>query len=274
MRLLTTLVIAFVGMTQVYAQPAVNSRTQFQNVPSNTTLSRRLHFNDSPLTLTTGYLGLVRTGAPNDTILRWSADTAQCPAQIQSIWFHMKNFGTESIQLCSPVEPESPQFSVVTDCNCFNEIGPGVTTPCSLQVSFNASSDGLFRDTMYIETDARNSWGGYVRIPLSGVRMSTPDAPNVVLTIENVDAHLYWNRVSTSIGGCNLTVSGYNVYYSPSENGPYQLLGMTGDTTFLHTAAILAPGGLFYHVIAQTSTTLDLVNPPGDGDIGDAKASR
>ena len=211
--------------------------------------------------MTQGYLGLVTINALDDTILSWQADTADCAQLVSSAWYHMKNFGTEAIQLCSPVEPETPQFSVVSDCNCFNSIGPGETTPCSLRVSFNSNLDGVFTDTMYIETDAQNSWGGYVRVPLYGVRMSTPRAPDVVLSIQGADAHLYWNRVTSSVGGCNLTVSGYNVYFSPTDAGPFLLLATTADTSFVHAGAVYAPGGLFYHVVAQAISTFDLLNP-------------
>jgi hypothetical protein len=199
------LMIALVA-TVVIPASADNGRPS-QKEPSDISTSPSVPLNP-PITWSMGYLGLVLPSAPNDTILRWTADTVDCGGFVRSPWFRMKNFGTESMQLCSPVEPESEFFTVESNCNCFNTIEPGVMTGCSLQITFIPNAAGLLRDTMRIETDARNSWGGYVRVPISGVQASTPAAPVVVLLIQDMDAHLFWNSIHRSVSGCPMTVSG------------------------------------------------------------------
>lgn len=93
-----------------------------------------------PITWSQGYPALVRSCAPNDTILQWDADTVECPGIVYSVYYHPKNFGTEDVTICAPVEPESPSFSRVTDCECYSSLGAGQMSPCSLRIEFHPTT--------------------------------------------------------------------------------------------------------------------------------------
>jgi hypothetical protein len=214
--------------------------------------------NDPPITWSQGYLALVLCSAQNDTILRWDADTVECPGVVHSPWFHPKNFGPEDVTICAPVEPESPDFARFTDCLCYNTLGAGQMSPCSVRVEFRPTADGTFNDTMRIQTDAANSYGGFVRIALSGTRVSQPESPNVVISVNRTNANLFWNSVHLTTGGCETSVSGYFVFYAPDNNGIYRLLTYTTDTTFVHDGVLLTDGGLFYEVVAGMQLGSDL----------------
>jgi hypothetical protein len=258
MKLWTGLVVAGLGITQMFSQAASGMPNTHAsgNIPpqheTSITIPSHNLANDLPILWSQGFLALVRSSAPNDTVLSWDAGTVECPDSALSIYLHPKNFGTEEITLCAPVEPETPSFSRITDCACYNALGAGEMSPCSLRIEFHPATDGTFLDTMRMQTNAWNSYGGFVRIPLSGTRLSTPESPNVVLTIQGVDAHLYWNPIIHSEGGCPATVSGYLVFYSPDNSGTYRLLNFTSDTSYVHLGAILNDGGLFYQVVAGT----------------------
>ncbi|HEY3295203.1 MAG TPA: hypothetical protein VGL38_07180 [bacterium] len=256
MKLWTVLVLAMLCTAQAFSEPAPrtpDTRPQGNlpslNATSNIAPSHSLT-PDLPITWSQGFLALVRSSAPNDTILNWDAGTVECPGVAYSVYLHPKNFGPEDITLCAPVEPESPVFSRLTDCECYNSLAPYQMSPCSLRIEFHPSSDGTFRDTMRIQTDSWNSYGGFVRIPVVGRRVSTPASPNVVISIQGDDARLIWNPVRLSSGGCPTSVPGYLVYYSPDNNGAYRLLSFTPDTSYVHTGVLISEGGLFYQVVA------------------------
>ena len=252
MKLWTGLAAAMLCAAQVFAQPT------FQDLPINHQDEPRTSqyspistpSNNLPITWSRGYLALTLTSAPNDTILSWDADTAECGDTVFSPYFRIKNFGTEAVTVCAPVEPESLYFSRTTDCQCYASLAPGEMLPCSARVAFFSSSSGVFRDTMRMETNANNSYGGFVRIPLVATCVSTPESPDVVINIEGTDANLYWQPIRRSVSGCPVTVHGYFVFYSPYNNGVYTLLDYTADTTYVHSGVILTDGGLFYQVVA------------------------
>jgi hypothetical protein len=123
---------------------------------------------------------------------------------------------------------------------------------CGLSPLFDAETDGTYRDTLLIQTDAVNGVNGYVRIPLSGTQISTPAVPNVVITFSGEDARLAWNPITQSIGGCPVSVTGYEVFYSPTFGGPYYYHGFTADTSYTHVRAVQFAGGMYYQVVAYT----------------------
>jgi len=258
MNLWTGLAVALLTTAQVFAAPTPSmpmphSDGGHSSAEVSSYIAPSSHqLQNLPITWSQGFLALVRSDAPNDTILRWDADTVECPGTVYSAWFHPKNFGPEDITLCAPVEPESHAYSRVTDCLCYNTLGAGEMSPCSLQIEFHPTAEGIFLDTLRMQTDAWNSYGGFVRIPLSGTCTTTPASPNVVINVTGADADLFWRPINSSIGGCNTSVTGYFVFYSPDNSGLYRLLDFTVDTSYVHTGVILTEGGLFYQVIAGT----------------------
>ena len=57
--------------------------------------------------------------------------------------------------------------------------------------------------------------------------------------------------VDSSLGGCDVTIERYLVFYAPSSNGPYYYHGWTADTTYLHAGVITYAPGMFYQVVAM-----------------------
>jgi len=263
MKLWTGLVPVILCLAQAYGQPTQNvSQSQSIGQINSQSPSAYKSSINPRITWSQGFLGFVVISAPNDTILSWDADTVECPGSVASPYFHPKNFGTEAVTLCAPVEPESTYFSRQTDCQCYNSLAPGEMSPCSVQVYFSPSADGTFLDTLRIETNSWNSYGGFVRIPLRGTCVSTPQSPNVVININGIDANLFWNSVHASQGGCPVSVSGYFVFYAPDNNGVYRLLTFTSDTSYVHSGVIMTDGGLFYQVIAGTQFTMQMRGIP------------
>ena len=77
-----------------------------------------------------------------------------------------------------------------------------------------------------------------------------PATPQVVITTVGEDAHLNWQPVTQSIGGCPITVTRYLVFYSPTSEGPYYYHGYTTGTSYVHLGVISYATGMFYQVRA------------------------
>jgi fibronectin type 3 domain-containing protein len=124
-------------------------------------------------------------------------------------------------------------------------------TTCSFRITFAPAQDGLSNDTVRIQTNAWNGYGGFVRIPVSGIRISTPAPPNLVIQVRADTTFLSWNAVIHSINGCPAQVSQYRIYTAQSEDGHYSFLTATTDTSFARKG-VGAFQRLFYRVTAQT----------------------
>lgn len=219
-----------------------------------------------------GYLALARSSAPTTNVLNWNAGTVECPS-VASEWFRLKNVGSEAIVVFQPLEPVSAEFSCSTACGTFFALAPGEMSACSLQLMFDPLVDGQTDDTLLIQTDAVNAVNGYVRIPLSGVQVSTPATPNVVISPQGEHARLDWNRVTHSVGGCAVDVTRYLVFYSPTSGGPYYFHGFTSDTTYTHVGVITYAPAMFYNVIATTASPA-LVEQIPEGAVMEEVAER
>jgi len=219
---------------------------------------------DFSITSSQGYLALVGSGVPNTPVLTCNF-LVDCP-QATSTTFHVKNFGNDAIIVYQPQEPITLEFTSSTSCDSIFALGPSEISACSLSIVFDPPTDGVYHDTLLIRTDAVNQQGGYVRIPLQGQQISTPDTPQVVINIEGNDAHLTWSPITESIFGCPVTVTAYLVFYSPSLSLPYYFHGLTTDTTYVHGYVVCYASGMFYEVIAVTDPLERLCflsSPPG-----------
>jgi len=172
-----------------------------------------------------GYLALVRSAQPNSAVTNWNFGAIECP-QAASQRFRLKNFGSESIVVFQPLEPVTSEFSQTTPCGTSFALAPNQMSACSVQVTFDTASDGVYSDVLRVQTDAVNGVNGFVEFGLSGEQISTPAAPEVVITTEGEDARLTWAVVDSSLGGCDVTIERYLVFYAPSSNGPYYYHGV------------------------------------------------
>jgi hypothetical protein len=76
----------------------------------------------------------------------------------------------------------------------------------------------------------------------------TPLTPQVVITTVGEDAHLNWQPVTQSVGGCPITVTRYLVFYSLTSDGPYYYHGYSTGTSYVHLGVISYASGMFYQV--------------------------
>ncbi len=196
-----------------------------------------------------GYLALVRSSQANAPLTGWNFGAVECPSAA-SQWFRFKNFGSESIVVFQPLEPASSEFSRTTPCEAFFALAPNQMSACSVRVVFDAASDGLYTDVLRVQTDAVNGVNGFVEFALAGEQISTPAAPEVVITTAGLDAHLSWSVVDTSIGGCAVTGLWYAVFYSPTSGGPFYYHGWTPQTTYTHSGVVNFSATQFYQVVA------------------------
>jgi hypothetical protein len=199
-----------------------------------------------------GYLALVTLDQSEIPLLNLNF-IAECPQDSTQI-LHIKNFGNESIVIFEPEALAGPEFSSTNTCPGYFALAPGEVSACSLVVTYDPLEDGVHHDTLLIMSDAVNSVGAYVRIPLQGEQISTPQVPAVVITIEDNDARLTWEPITESILGCPVDVNGYLIFYSSSYEGPYYFLNFTSDTTFVHTWVARFASSMFYEAIAYTGS--------------------
>jgi len=196
-----------------------------------------------------GYLALVQSAQPNSALTNWNFGAIECP-QATSQWFRLKNFGSESIVVFQPLEPATSEFSRTTTCGTFFALAPNQMSTCSVRVVFDPASDGVYADVLRVQTDAVNGVNGFVEFGLSGEQISTPAAPEVVITTLGLDAHLSWSVVDTSVGGCAVSDLWYAVFYSPTSGGPFYYHGWTPNTTYTHVGVVNFSATQFYQVVA------------------------
>ncbi|MBL0062809.1 MAG: hypothetical protein IPP40_15325 [bacterium] len=77
---------------------------------------------------------------------------------------------------------------------------------------------------------------------------SLPAAPEIVITIQNLDAVLTWSPIDTTLEGCPIAPSRYLVYYSENTNGPFFYHGSTTDTTYRHVEVVRFAADMYYQV--------------------------
>jgi hypothetical protein len=204
-----------------------------------------------------GYLGLVEGAAPDIAVTQWDAGLVESP--IASPWYHLKNFGNTAIHVSPPAEPPSAEFSRTAGCNTYFTLSAGQMSACSLRVSFNPLSEGIYRDELSVRSDAVNALNDTVRFPLSGGWLSAPQSPQIAIRSVGNDIRLTWLPVTQTVTGYPVTISEYRVYASATAGGLYHYHGTTRSTTYIHENVLLEAGVQFYRVVAvvQLATTLD-----------------
>ena len=210
-----------------------------------------------------GYLALVHPDEPETPVLDWNAGVVECPDSAFAV-FRLKNFGSDGIVVFASESPNGPEFITETNCESFFDLQPGEMSTCSLTITYNPLNEDTHLDTILIHTDAINAQDGYVRIPLSGAQIQTPAAPEIVITTQGEDVHLYWDIITESVGGCAIAVDRYLVFDSEVFEGPYWYFGYTGDTTYSHFGAVTYADNMFYHVVtikAPPEVLATLPNP-------------
>jgi predicted GH43/DUF377 family glycosyl hydrolase len=208
---------------------------------------------DFSITYSQGYLVLVRSKQPGVAVTAWNAGVLECPAMAQDT-FLLQNLGSENVAVYAAPQLTNSSFIERGGCGDYILLPPGQLGACDIILSFDIpAGDGIVTDTLLIPTDASNQQSGYVRIALSGQRITTPGSPEVTIQMTGNDAHLTWSPITQSVGGCPVSVTQYAVYSSESDGGPYQLLGSTADTTFVQTDAALSTTRQFYMVKTEAS---------------------
>jgi len=122
-----------------------------------------------------GYLALVRPLEADVRVLSWEAGTVDSTHTVIKI-FCLKNFGSEMITIFQPLEPPSAEFSLVTNCPGLLDLAPGEMSVCQVALTFNPSANGIYYDTLLIQSNAVNQQSGYVRFPLSGEQITSATA--------------------------------------------------------------------------------------------------
>jgi hypothetical protein len=216
------------------------------------------------ITASQGYLALGLSSQPTTPILSWNAGSAECP-QTPWITVRLKNFGAEQLTAWTPQLVNGTDFALDSDCWPSVVLAAGQMSTCSLRVTFMPQADGIRYDTLRIQSDAINAVNGYVIIPLQGMRLRTPQAPQIVEQVLGNDVRLYWPPVVHSLGSCPVDVTRYLVFFSEVETGPYWYHGGTTDTAYVHRWAAQYASAMFYHVIASTSPINLLQQLPPNG---------
>ncbi len=196
-----------------------------------------------------GYLALVRSSQANAPLTGWNFGAVECP-NAASQWFRLKNFGSESIVVFQPLEPASSEFSRNTPCGAFFALASNQMSACSLRVVFDPASDGVYSDVLRVQTDAVNGVSGFVEFALAGEQISTPAAPEVVISTVGNNAVLRWSPIVESIGHCQIDPPSYLVFFSEDPDGPFWFHGVTTDTAYTHVGAVHYTASMFYHVYA------------------------
>jgi hypothetical protein len=220
------------------------------------------------ITSSQGYLALVRPAEPGIEVPDWNAGIIECRSDTISETLRWKNFGSETIDIFAPESlVVSEHFYSENDCDYNFGLAPGEISACTLAIIYTPQSEGVHLDTLLIQTNAINAVNGYVRIPLSGEQIRTPDTVEVVISIEGGDARLSWDSVKVSIYGCPIDVTHYLVFDSPTYEGPYYYHGYSADTTYVHYGVAHYEYGMFYNVTATTAPLPLLQSLPTDAGL-------
>lgn len=195
-----------------------------------------------------GYLALAQVSQPGTPVLAWNAGTKECPQTATAV-FRLKNFGTENLVAFAPQLMGGSQFTLQSSCAAFFALSPGQMSACSVRVTYNPQAAGMQTDTIRIQTDAVNTAGGYLKIPLAGTQIRTLAAPQVVIQMNGTDARLHWPPVTLSTGGCAIATTAYLVFYSSQNDGTYEYHGFTTDTSYVHIRVAQFAPGMFYKAV-------------------------
>jgi hypothetical protein len=94
-----------------------------------------------------------------------------------------------------------------------------------------------------------------------------PIAPALVVTPEDSDVRLTWNPITTGSLGCPISPTGYLLWYSPTEPGPYYFLAYTTDTTYVHPGVVQFAPSMYYYGETYAGDPLLLQRLPRDRDL-------
>ncbi|MFZ5434336.1 MAG: hypothetical protein ACOZB3_11275 [Calditrichota bacterium] len=210
-----------------------------------------------------GFVQLIYWTPPYFSLTNWDAGIIECP-QDYFMQFRFLNIGNGSALVHWIREPLTPQFTRTLDSIVPFVVPPQSVSNAIFSMQFATDSDGIFHDTLIIETDAINAEDGLLRFPLSGTRITTPNAPAISIAAEENHVRLSW-RTPLSRFGCQLVSPVYLVFTAQEPLGPYWFHNFTPDTTYLHTGVLQFVGRMYYRVIATTASLETLYQLPCAG---------
>lgn len=248
------------GLHQVWVTDPLSSRCRIRILALQDPVSD-MSDADFAIIASQGYLALVLQSQPAVPVITWNAGIRECP-QGTSATYRLKNFGSENVVVFTPALTGTPHFSLTHNCPPFFALAPGQMSSYAITLNYAPQSEGIHRDTLRMQSDAVNAVGGLVRIPLSGEQIRTPATPQVVIQAVGQDARLAWSPITSSAGGCAITVTGYLIFYSPTVGGPYYYHGYTADTSYVHTRVVRYNFGMFYQVVASRESPALLMQLP------------
>jgi hypothetical protein len=220
---------------------------------------------DFSLATADGYLALVQSVNPYVATTVWNVGLVD--SLVVSPWYRLRNSGGATIHVSPPAEPASAEFSRSATCNTYFTLVPGQMSACSLRLTFDPLAEGIYRDTLRIQTDAANAVNDSVRIPLSGALLSPPQIPQIAIRSIGNDILLTWRPVTQTIHGTPIIVSTYLVFCSTTPQGYFQYLGSTLGTSYIDASAVSNIPTRYYQVVAVLGG-VDLVESlPGGGRL-------
>ncbi len=130
-------------------------------------------------------------------------------------------------------------------------IEPGATA--SIFVTFTPSAEDVFTGTLNISNNSTNNPMIQVTFTGNGEYDSLPAPSNVGFTLDNGNAVITWDAVTTTEHGIAVTPDFYIVNYSEtveSDPNAYYHLVITDQTSFTHQGVSFFADQMFYQVIA------------------------
>jgi hypothetical protein len=127
-------------------------------------------------------------------------------------------------------------------------------TQVTMDVAFVPLEHGLFRDTLFVVTDAilRDTVSLFV-VGEGGFMPAAPSQITIVCDSHNVT--LNWRVVDMTAWGTPMSVIGYNVYVSDNPSGVFEFLAWTEEPTITVPFGQPPPSQEFYYIEAVGEDT-------------------
>jgi len=125
-------------------------------------------------------------------------------------------------------------------------------------IDLQLTSDGGYVLAGYTRSSGAGGSDFYVVKTGPDTACTYPQAPVVVIQPVYPNAHVAWNPVNFSTGGCPITVDAYLIWYSPTSDGQFYFHGYTSDTSYVHYGVAAFAPGMFYEVESYVGSVLPL----------------